>query len=248
MRAKELRSENVHQFPDHPAPFKALIVDRDFMSSGLLADALLRDLHCEAEGTRASELLTGLDSTSVDVVIVSADLDSKPGAGFDLVETISAAYPDLPIVIMIESPTRETVFRAFRSGARGVFNRKASLSEFRDCVEHVRKGSIWAGGEETNVLLDAFKTMPAPDSVADSKLAVLTLRELQVVRSAARGNSNRNIANELKLSEHTVKNYLFRAFEKLGVSSRLALFHLVAGGDMRRASETITRPRASVGK
>jgi DNA-binding NarL/FixJ family response regulator len=59
----------------------------------------------------------------------------------------------------------------------------------------------------------------------------LTVREMQVVRSAASGMTNREIAKELGLSDHTVKNYLFKAFEKLGVSSRVELLlSLVLGG------------------
>jgi len=54
-------------------------------------------------------------------------------------------------------------------------------------------------------------------------MASLSLRELQVVKGAARGKINRMIASDLGLSEHTVKNYLFRAFEKLGVSNRVEL-------------------------
>jgi DNA-binding NarL/FixJ family response regulator len=52
-----------------------------------------------------------------------------------------------------------------------------------------------------------------------------------VVKCAARGKTNKSIAAELGLSEHTVKNYLFRAFEKLGVSSRVELlFYLTVSG------------------
>ena len=59
----------------------------------------------------------------------------------------------------------------------------------------------------------------------------LTLRELEVVKCAARGKTNKVIASELSLSEHTVKNYLFRAFEKLGVSNRVELlFYLTSRG------------------
>jgi DNA-binding NarL/FixJ family response regulator len=59
----------------------------------------------------------------------------------------------------------------------------------------------------------------------------LSYREKQVVQSAARGKTNKVIAGELGLSEHTVKNYLFHAFEKLGVSSRTELlFHLTLRG------------------
>jgi len=54
-------------------------------------------------------------------------------------------------------------------------------------------------------------------------MRLLTKREDEVVRLVAEGLQNRDIAKELKLSEHTVKNYLFHIFEKLGVSSRVEL-------------------------
>ncbi len=64
-----------------------------------------------------------------------------------------------------------------------------------------------------------------------NKSLPLTMRELQVARCAAKGKTNKAIASELGLSEHTVKNYLFRAFEKLGVSNRveLLLYLMVRG-------------------
>ena len=62
-------------------------------------------------------------------------------------------------------------------------------------------------------------------------MSALTARELQVVQYAARGKTNKAIASELYLSEHTVKNYMFRAFEKLHVSNRVELlFYLAARG------------------
>jgi DNA-binding NarL/FixJ family response regulator len=65
----------------------------------------------------------------------------------------------------------------------------------------------------------------------EGKTASLSLRELQVVKGAARGKTNKVIASDLGLSEHTVKNYLFRAFEKLGVSNRVELlFYLTLRG------------------
>ena len=68
----------------------------------------------------------------------------------------------------------------------------------------------------------------------------LTKRELQVVQCAARGKPNKVIASELFLSEHTVKNYLFRAFEKLGVSSRVELlFHLTMQGQSLAPSKAV---------
>ena len=54
-------------------------------------------------------------------------------------------------------------------------------------------------------------------------LSLLSEREMEVVRSLAEGLTNREIAERLGLSQHTIKNYLFRVFDKLGVSNRLEL-------------------------
>jgi DNA-binding NarL/FixJ family response regulator len=105
------------------------------------------------------------------------------------------------------------------------------VAEFPDCVEHVCKGYIWAGAQETTLLLDAFSSGSLPSVTAALEISSLTFRELQVSKCAARGKTNKAIARELGLSEHTVKNYLFRAFEKLGVSNRVELlFHLTLNG------------------
>jgi len=112
-----------------------------------------------------------------------------------------------------------------------VFNRQMSMSQFVDCVKQVRTGSIWAGAEETVFLLEAFRSFPTFGSITEGDSLPLSARELQVVRSAASGRTNKAIATELSLSEHTVKNYLFRAFEKIGVSSRVELlFYLTMRG------------------
>jgi two-component system, NarL family, nitrate/nitrite response regulator NarL len=236
---------NLQIAPREQMGLKALIVDRDAMSAGLLAEVLVHDLSCEAIGTRSTELLRMLGASETSIVIISADLNSRPGAGLDLARAVSTDYPDTPIVILVDHPTRAATINAFRAGARGVFSREESKGEFINCVRHVCKGSIWAGAEETGHLLDALRNFPAIGAMASGDEPALTAREMQVVRAAAKGRSNKAIAGELGLSEHTVKNYLFRVFEKLGVSSRVELlFYLTMRGHMP-GSEPEVHARAS---
>ena len=210
------------------AASKVVIVGRDSLTSGLLADSLAHNLRCDAVATRQPDLARVLRANRVDLIIISADLNSIPGAGFDLAATVYAAHPKIPMIILMDEPVNDLVIRAFLSGARGVFNPKDSMAEFIDCVEHVRKGAIWAGKEATDCFLEAFRSIPAPSALSRGDSLGLTTRELQVVQCAARGRTNKAIASELCLSEHTVKNYLFKAFEKLGVSSRVELLFYLA--------------------
>jgi two-component system, NarL family, nitrate/nitrite response regulator NarL len=216
---------------------RILIVDRDSMTSDLLASALVSNGSCQASAIGSKDLLQGLSSGLVGLVVIGAELNCNNGSGFDLAHTVGRAYPQIRIVMLLNNSTSESVISAFRAGARGVFSRERPVAEFLDCVEHVRKGFIWAGLRETNALLEAFKSIPAPNPVTASKAATLTVRELQVVQCAAKGKTNKAIASELRLSEHTVKNYLFRAFEKLGVTSRVELlFYLTIRGHTFGAS------------
>jgi two-component system nitrate/nitrite response regulator NarL len=221
----------VKVIPDARPAFRVLIVDRDSMSSDLLADALVRDRRFQAAAISSSDLLHKLANGEVDLVVIAADIDSKSTSGFDLADSVCRAHPNTCIVILLNHTTHESVINAFRSGARGVFCRQQPMAEFLECIEHVRKGFIWAGRQETNSLLEAFKNIPAPNLTTAKDSPTLTARELQVVQYAAKGKTNKTIANELGLSEHTVKNYLFRAFDKLGVTSRVELlFYLTIRG------------------
>ena len=224
--------------PARPA-LRVFISDRDSMSSELLASALMLHPRCEAAAIQQSNLLQALATSEVDLVVIGDAPNSKSEGGFDLANAVCHAYPNIYVVILLSETTHELVINAFRSGARGVFSRQLSMTDFLECVEHVGKGMIWVGRGETNALLEAFKSIPAPNLLSSSSSPALTERELQVVRCAAKGKTNKTIASELCLSTHTVKNYLFRAFDKLGVSSRVELlFYLTIRGHALPSTES----------
>ncbi len=74
--------------------------------------------------------------------------------------------------------------------------------------------------------VEALASFPSVCAVDANGLDLLSKREMDVVRSLAEGLTNREIAERLGLSQHTIKNYLFRVFDKLGVSSRLELLFM----------------------
>ena len=203
---------------------RILIVDSDRMGGDLLANVLIRERGYEADSLPPARLLQEVGGAQVDLVVIAADLLSEPGAGLELAQQVNRVHPEMPIVILLHTSSHEMVIRAFRAGARGVFSRRQPMSELLDCVQQVSKGFIWAGRQETNNLRQALLSIPAPNAVLTKDAPPLTPREMQVVRLASTGMTNRVIAEELLLSEHTVKNYLCHAFEKLGVSNRVELF------------------------
>jgi len=137
---------------------------------------------------------------------------------------IHLSHPSSAKVLLVESYDRDLVVSAFRSGARGIFC--ISNTHFRflcRCIQRVADGQIWANTEQMTFLLDLISEVPSLRVLNSSGRQILTPREEQVVALVAEGLSNRQTAAELNLSEHTIKKYVFRIFDKLGISSRVEL-------------------------
>jgi DNA-binding NarL/FixJ family response regulator len=93
------------------------------------------------------------------------------------------------------------------------------------CLACVHRGQIWATSQELTYVLQALRE-PRPLRVIETDgSAPLTEREMAVVRCVADGLTNKEVAAKLGVSPHTIKNYLFRIFDKIGVSSRIELIY-----------------------
>jgi len=220
--------------PEVSDVIRVLAADSTRMNSQLLATALERDkrfqvLDCPADG---QEIISAVLSKRPAVVVLSAEVDGNARKGFDLAREIHRLRPEIQVVMLLDSSERDPVLEAFRAGASGVFSRNESLKSLAKCICCVSQGQVWATSKELRYLLAALGE-GLPMRVVDAKgRALLSRREQEVVRSVAEGLSNREIAERLGLTEHTVKNYLFRIFDKLGVSKRVevALYAYNLGG------------------
>lgn len=163
------------------------------------------------------------EKIDADVAIISSSLKDGPEAGFSLLKRLSKANPLLCCVMLLDSGDKDLVIKAFRAGALGVVEREHSYELLCKCVYSVCRGQVWANSQQLRYLLDALVTgIPGKLTDAQGKV-LLSSREEQIVSLVAEGMKNREIAELLNLSEHTVKNHLFRIFERLGISSRAEL-------------------------
>jgi two-component system nitrate/nitrite response regulator NarL len=203
-----------------------LISDSSRMGCQLLSNVLKASRYkftVAASATSARDLVTSVNEHEPDVVVVSGSLQDGPLSGLHVMREVHSAHPDVGLIVLLDVCERDHVIDAFRAGAMGIFCRAKSPEELCKCIHAVHHGQVWASSEELRFLLEAFKcAVPVRPSDANGN-RLLTRREEQVVTLVADGMSNREISAELKLSEHTVKNYMFRIFNKLGISSRVEL-------------------------
>ena len=215
---------------------RILVADSSRMHSRLLAESLTRDgnLKVIPFESDSSALVAAAADREIDVLIISSKLDEQPGKGLEILAELRGIRPDLVSVVLLDSSKDESVLQAFRSGARGVFDKNDRLELLGKCVRCVCRGQVWANSHQLDVMVRALANAPTIRATNADGVNLLSERELQVVRSLSEGLTNREIAERLNLSQHTVKNYLFRVFEKLGVSSRVELLSMT----LTRSSST----------
>lgn len=214
---------------DSSAPFiRVLVSDDTRVHTELLADVLKRDsqLHVSSSSSGSSGLTTRPSFHDVDVLLMSSVQDEKPGRGFEILRGLRTFHPEMRCVILLDSCGAEAILESFRSGARGVFSKNESVETLGKCLRRVYEGQIWANSQQLSMLVKALASSHNLRAVNAEGLDLLSKREMEVVNGVAHGLSNREIAEQLKLSQHTVKNCLFRVFDKLGVSNRIELLFM----------------------
>jgi len=201
-----------------------LVADSNPMQSQLLTGALRRrpEFAVHSCELNLDIILDALDADEIHVLVFKADQGGR--SDFSLLRRLHNLHPQIDKIVLLDSYDRELVVNAFRAGARCLFC--FAHPPFRllcKCIPCVYDGQVWPNSEQLQFLLDALSQTSLPRIVNVKGEKLLTEREEQVVALVADGFSNREIARDLKLSEHTIKKYLFRVFDKLGVSSRVEL-------------------------
>jgi DNA-binding NarL/FixJ family response regulator len=200
------------------------------MSRQLLAEALQRTKQfATASATTREEILELVPSCEVALVSNSSVEDSR--RFMELLSEIRRRAPQIRIIAILDSSGPELTVEAFRAGAVGIFSRSDSFQTLCKCIQCVHAGQVWAKSDQLQMVLDAVARPGLRDTCRLEGSHRLSKREEEIAQLVAEGLSNREISRRLRLSEHTIKNYLFRAFEKLGVGTRveLALFALSNG-------------------
>jgi len=216
-----------------------LIADSNRMQSQLLSGALRRrpEFHINTCRMEPVSIVQAVSVKAPRVALLAINSSADGEDPIVILRRFHLSHPEIPKLLLVDRVDRDLVVSAFRSGARGIFSiTDSNLRLLSKCIQQVAAGQIWANTEQLNFLLDLISEVPSLRVLNASGNTLLTPREEQVVALVAEGLGNRQIARELNLSEHTIKKYLFRIFEKLGVSTRVELvLYAVNNGEARPA-------------
>jgi len=201
---------------------RVLVADSGAIQSQLLTRALKarRDFQVSAVALEVPALHSFMQSNTPDVVLIAGN--QVPD--LRLVHWLHVSYPRVAPVLLVEEYDRELVVNSFRAGAKGIFLfNHAPFRLLCRCIASVARGQIWINSQQMHYLLECLSQVPALRVLNVKGKPLLTPREEQVVALVADGLTNREVAGELGLSEHTIKKYMLRIFDKLGISTRVEL-------------------------
>jgi DNA-binding NarL/FixJ family response regulator len=204
---------------------RVLIFDSTKMGCQLLAHMLegsSYNVKVVGSSTEAS-FENGASLPEADIALVSVNAGDGPGTRFKLLREIRLSRPTVRCIMLLDRCDRDQVVESFSSGVMGICGRDESCDLLCKCIDRVHHGQVWANSEQLHYVLETFCAGNRIRFTDARGNALLTQREETIVYQVAEGLRNREIAEQLQLSEHTVRNYLFRIFEKLGISSRSEL-------------------------
>jgi two-component system nitrate/nitrite response regulator NarL len=188
------------------------VADAAAMSCQLLVDALLlSDRYDAVAATTPEKVILALDHARFDVVLISTSFAPDALGGLRFVSEVRNLHREVGVVVLLDALERNLVVEAFRCGAHGVFARSDSFQALCKCILCVHAGQVWASSAELGFVLEALVNPLPIENRGLPSSRPLSKREEEIAHLVAEGFSNRQISERLDLSEHTIKNYLFRA-------------------------------------
>lgn len=183
------------------------------------------DLDVVAQGASAAEAVAIAGQHLPDVMLLDV---SMPGGGLTAVREIAVAYPVIKLVMLTVSENEDDVTAALRAGARAYVLKGVAARELTRVLRSVAGGDVYVTPSlATSLLYDLSSGVRSHSSA--NPLGELTDREREILEHVADGDSNKEVAAELLISEKTVKHHMTNILQKLQVRNRVEAALLARG-------------------
>ncbi len=185
------------------------------------------DIEVIGEADTAQRAMTRIVATEPDVALLDINLPDE--SGIELCRQLGERCPDVRSVMVTSFDETEALFGAVLGGAAGYVLKHATGRQLVDCIRRAARGEHCADRAAAHHVLER-----AMRGAVDERLSGLTAQEQRVLQLLADGLTNREIGEQMYVSDKTVKNYVSSILMKLGMSRRSEAAALAARIDERR--------------
>ena len=179
------------------------------------------DLKVVGEASDGIEAIRVAEDKKPDVML----LDNKPNIkSLEVIRLIKQKGLETRVLLLMEVYDEDTALSALQAGASGYLLKTATSSELIKAIRMVKRGEIWV---KRHIVGNLIKRFPPKHRSGGSKRYnlnnKLTKKQIEIIKFAVEGCSNKEIARRLFISERTVKSHLYNIFKKLNVNKRVQL-------------------------
>jgi DNA-binding NarL/FixJ family response regulator len=180
------------------------------------------------ESTDAADVFEIARMTNPDVALIDAGLTSSDP--LEIARQTRHLAPRMAIIILTPSEDEERLFQSIKVGAAAYYSRNITPDDLADAVRKVSHGEylinddVLSKPQLASRVLKSFRELTVEEEDGGTKdlYSPLSSREVEILDYIARGNSNKEIAKSLKISDQTVKNHITSILKKLSVNDRTA--------------------------
>jgi DNA-binding NarL/FixJ family response regulator len=209
---------------------RAIIIDEQplFRKGIYTTLSQMEDCVVVGESTDAAEVLELTRTQQPTVAVIDTGLTfSDP---LDIARQIHHLAPGMAMILLTPSEDEERLFQAIKVGAAAYYTRNITPEKLAEavrkvsCGEYLINDDVLAKPQLANRVLKSFRALTEVDEevVETHSTSPLSGREIEILEHIARGNSNKEIAKLLKISDQTVKNHITSILKKLSVNDRTA--------------------------
>jgi DNA-binding NarL/FixJ family response regulator len=186
------------------------------------------DMEVVAEADSVASAVLKAGETLPDIALL--DVKLPDGTGLDIAEQIQRDCPFTRIILLTVVEDEDVVVRALKGGAHGYVLKGVSAGELASVIRSVHRGETYVSPSVAGRLLSELSSGSNPED-AKSLVGGLSERERSILELVAQGKTNKEIADELFLSEKTVKHYMTNVLQKLHVRNRVEAALLLRDGE-----------------
>lgn len=195
--------------------------DHTLFREGLQAlFSAMPDIELVGQAANGEETIALVEELQPDIVLMDINM---PGLnGIEATRRILSANPATGVIMVTMLEDDASLFSAMRAGARGYVLKGAHHQELLHTIRAVANGQALFGAPIATRIMNFFQTIEAnfKSPPPEEAFPELTSRELEVLELIAEGANNRQIADQLVISTHTVRNHITSIFSKLQVVDR----------------------------
>lgn len=217
---------------------KVIIVDdQEIVREGLkMILSLHEEIEIIGEVSNGEELLKLVEIEIPEVVLM--DIRMPVMDGIEATKLMKKKYPHIKIVILTTFNEDEYIFEGLRNGADGYILKDSNSKEIMAAIKSVVEGEMLLNPKVTVKVINALNSMKIdkePEKVNNEKeklLSTLTPREIEVAKHVLEGKTNKDIADDMFVTEGTVKNYVSRILQKLELNNRSELIIMIRNSSL----------------